>query len=72
MRAKRLEYFLRSGGTLVLVEKEVANPKFLSAYPAGTDFVRVGRGKLYRIPSLESKLLTNLFSDPLCPTTIQR
>ena len=59
---KALEYFLRSGGTLVLVEKEAANPKFLSAYPAGTDFVRVGRGKLYRIPSLESKLLTNLYS----------
>ena len=61
-QGKALEYFLRSGGTLVLVEKEAANSKFLAAYPAGTDFVRVGRGNLYRIPSLESQLLTKLFS----------
>ena len=64
-QATALEYFLRSGGILVLQEKEVANNLFLASYrqgPAPFQPQRVGKGRFYRVSSLQSKELTELFS----------
>ncbi len=63
-QGKALEYYLRSGGTLVLVEKEAGNADFLAPYRQGEATlqpVRVGRGRIFRIPSLESNGLVKLF-----------
>lgn len=54
------EKYLRQGGTLVLLEKDVADAEFLAAYRQALISslpVSVGRGKLIRLPSLESKTL---------------
>ena len=53
-----LEGFLRSGGRLVLLEKEIADPSFLSAYrkgPAPPDGERVGKGTLFRVSRLDAE-----------------
>src|SRR5204863_2126640 len=63
-QGKALEYYLRSGGTLVFLEKEVANTGFLAAYrqgPPRPEPVVVGRGRLYRLPSLEANGLGKVF-----------
>jgi hypothetical protein len=54
------ENYMRSGGTLILLEKEIADPSFLAAYrqgPPSSDPILVGRGRLIRLPGLESKTL---------------
>jgi hypothetical protein len=64
-QATALEYFLRSGGILVLLEKEVANNRFLASYrqgPAPFQPLRVGKGRFYRVSSLQSKELTEFFA----------
>jgi hypothetical protein len=48
-----LEGFLRGGGRLVLLENEIADPSFLSAYrkgPASPNGERVAKGTLIRVP----------------------
>jgi hypothetical protein len=59
-----LEDFLRRGGRLILLEKEIADPTFLSAYRQGptAEAVRVGRGKLYRVDGLQSQTLGGVFT----------
>ncbi len=59
-----LEGFLRSGGRLVLLENEIADTDFLSAYRKGLaspDGVRVGKGTLFRVSELSSNELGNVF-----------
>jgi len=61
-----LEGFLRSGGRLVLLEQEVTDPTFLSAYrkgPAPPDGERVGKGTLFRISGLSANQLGNDWGD---------
>jgi hypothetical protein len=60
-----LEYYVRSGGALVLAEKEVADASFLAPYPRKeekTDPRSVGFGRLYRVADLAGKELSSLFS----------
>lgn len=62
---KALEYYLRGGGTLVLLEEETADGNFLAAYRTrapGADPVVVGRGRLYCLPSLQSGRLGKVFT----------
>jgi hypothetical protein len=64
-QATALEYFLRSGGILVVLEKEAANNRFLASYrqgPAPFQPLRVSKGRFYRVSSLQSKELTELFA----------
>src|SRR5580692_5066138 len=59
-----LEGFLRSGGRLVLLEDEIADPGFLSAYrqgPASSKGERVGKGTLNRVSGLNADQLGNTF-----------
>jgi|HubBroStandDraft_6_1064221.scaffolds.fasta_scaffold52031_3 hypothetical protein len=59
-----LEGFLRSGGSLVLVEDEIADPGFLSAYRTGLaspNGERVGKGTLFRISGLGTNQLGDVF-----------
>ncbi len=59
-----LEGFLRSGGRLVLLENEIADPGFLSAYrqgPASPNGERVGKGTLFRVSELSANELGNVF-----------
>src|ERR1700733_614206 len=54
------EKYVRSGGTLILLEKEIADATFLAPYRQGApsaDIVHVGMGRLFRLVSLESKQL---------------
>jgi len=55
-----LEGYLRSGGTLILLQKEAADEGFLAAYrngePTGSGVV-VGKGRLLRVPSVEDSAL---------------
>jgi hypothetical protein len=60
-----IEDFLRRGERVILMEKEAADANFLSAYrqgPSGEEEVRVSRGKLYRVASLQSQTLGSLFT----------
>ncbi|MFZ0276601.1 MAG: hypothetical protein WA254_19275 [Candidatus Sulfotelmatobacter sp.] len=60
-----LEGFLRSGGRLVLLEDQIADPGFLSAYrqgPAPSNSERVGKGTLIRVSGLSGDQLGNSFS----------
>ncbi len=60
-----IEYYLRSGGNLLLLEKEADDSDFLAPYrtkPLTADPLNVGQGKLYRLAGLHSKELTSLFS----------
>jgi hypothetical protein len=64
-QGKALEYYLRSGGILVLLEKEAAAPNFLAAYHQNDvrlDPIRVGEGRFYRVSSLASKELAIVFA----------
>jgi hypothetical protein len=62
-----LEAYLRCGKRLVIVEDEIADPTFLSAYrttppmPTGT---RVGKGVLIRVSGLSGNQLGNIFIGP--------
>lgn len=73
---KALEYYLRDGGTLILLEKDVANTRFLAAYRQGdpkAEAVLVGRGRLYRLTSLEAKDLGKVpFNNVSAPLLVQR
>jgi hypothetical protein len=63
---KALEYYVRSGGTLVLMEKEADDPAFLIAYRQTTissDPIIVGAGYLYRVPSISSEQLGLVFDN---------
>jgi hypothetical protein len=60
-----LEGFLRSGGRLVLLEPEIADPSFLSAYRQGP--VRphgepVGKGRLFRVSGLSANEVGDVFA----------
>lgn len=60
-----IEMFLRAGGTVVLLEKEIADPGLLAAYrhgPPVSQFVIVGGGTLVRIPTLANDSLTKYFT----------
>ena len=60
-----VEGFLRSGGRLVLLEDEIADPSFLSAYrqgPASSNGEPVGKGTLNRVSGLSANELGNVFS----------
>lgn len=59
-----LEGFVRSGGTVMLLEKECSDPAFLAPYRAGpiNGLVRIGKGRLHRVGSLQSKELGPLFA----------
>ncbi len=60
-----LEGFLRSGGRLVLLEDEIADPSFLSAYRNGSIppyGERVGKGMLFRVPRLSANNLGEVFA----------
>ena len=63
-QGKSLEFYARHGGSLVLLEKECADAAFLASYRVGVPkgHVAVGRGRLYRVPSLSSKELGGLFA----------
>ncbi len=59
-----LEGFLRRGGHLVLLEDQIADPNFLSAYrqgPAAPRGEHVGKGTLVRISGLSANELGNVF-----------
>ena len=54
-----LESYLRSGGILALLEDQVADKDFLGAYrhgDAGSAPIQVGRGKLFRLNSVGSRI----------------
>jgi hypothetical protein len=60
-----LEGFLRRGGRLVLLENEIADPSFLSAYrqaPASSGGERVGKGTLFRVSGLSANTLGDVFA----------
>lgn len=59
-----LEFYVRGGGNLVLLESEIADIRFLAPYRqnAGrSGSVRVGRGHLLRVPDLKGHKLNKLF-----------
>jgi hypothetical protein len=65
-----LEGFLRSGGRLVLLEQEIADPSFLSAYRQGAappSGERVGKGTLLRVSGLGANELGGVFADRNLP-----
>lgn len=58
------EKYLRGGGTLIILEKEIADATFLSAYRQGepsSESIHVGMGRLFRLPSLASVQLGKNF-----------
>ena len=60
-----LEYYVRRGGTLLLLEKEADDRDFLAPYrrnPIKSGPTQVGEGVLYRIPDLPGRALNALFS----------
>lgn len=60
-----LEGFLRRGGRLVLLEDQIADPGFLSAYrqgPPSSNVERVGKGTLIRVSGLSGDQLGNAFA----------
>jgi hypothetical protein len=70
-----LEGFLRRGGRLVLLEQEIADPSFLSAYrqalaPSGGD--RVGKGTLFRVSGLSANTLGDVFAGRNLPDFLSR
>jgi hypothetical protein len=64
---RALEAYTRRGGHLILLEKESRDPTFLSAYRTGSiqEPALVGRGKLFRVPGLQTKTLGSLFTGKL-------
>jgi hypothetical protein len=70
-----LEGFLRSGGRLVLLEKEIADPSFLSTYrqgPAPPGGRRVGKGRLFRVSGLDANELGGVFADRNLPEILNQ
>jgi len=70
-----LEGFLRSGGRLVLLEKEIADPSFLFLYrrgPAAPDGERVGKGTLFRVSGLDAKELGGVFAGRNLPSILNQ
>lgn len=60
-----LEGYLRRGGRLVLVEDEIADSDFLSAYrkgPQDTNGERVAKGTLFRVSGMSANQLGEIFS----------
>jgi len=60
-----LEGYLRRGGRVVLVEDEIADPAFLSAYRKTAPSLngeRVGKGTLFRVSGLGPNTLGNIFT----------
>ena len=60
-----LEGFVRGGGSLVLLESEVADPSFLAAYRTGApsqNGERVGKGRLFPVAGLRANTLGNVFT----------
>jgi hypothetical protein len=60
-----LEDFARGGGTLALVEEEIADKDFLAAYRQGAASsvaIQVGRGRILRVRSVASQDLGRMFS----------
>lgn len=70
-----LEGFLRSGGRLVLLETEIADPSFLSTYrqgPAAHGGERVGKGSLFRVSRLAANELGGVFSGNNLPEILNQ
>jgi len=70
-----LEGFLRHGGRLVLLEQEIADPSFLSAYrqaPAPSGGERVGKGTLFRVSGLNANTLGDVFAGRNLPDFLNR
>ena len=70
-----LEGFLRSGGRMVLLEDEIADPGFLSAYrttPAPPNGERVGKGTLFRVSGLTASTLGDVFARRNLTGVLQR
>jgi len=68
-----MEGFLRRGGRLVLLEHEIADPSFLSAYrtgPAPPNGERVGKGVLFRVYDIGANTLGNIFAGLNLPTLL--
>jgi hypothetical protein len=68
-----LEGFLRCGGRLVLLEREIADSSFLSAYrqgPAKPNGERVGKGTLFRVSALGANELGDVFAGRNLPGII--
>ncbi|HLQ51196.1 MAG TPA: hypothetical protein VK129_06835, partial [Terriglobales bacterium] len=60
-----LEQYARQGGTLILLEREMASVDFLSSYRKGAiteSVIPVGEGALLRISGLDEKKLQDRFS----------
>lgn len=69
-----LEGYLRRGGRLVLVEDEIAERDFLSAYrksPPAASGERVGKGTLFRVSRLSANELGNTFIGLNLPAFLQ-
>jgi hypothetical protein len=65
-----LEGFVRQGGRLILIENEIADSSFLSAYRRGVaprSGEPVGKGSLICVPDLGSNTLGNAFSGANLP-----
>jgi hypothetical protein len=70
-----LEGFLRSGGRMVLLEDEIADPSFLSAYRTGPprpNGERVGKGTLFRVSGLNANALGDVFAGHSLTGVLQR
>ena len=60
-----LEGYLRSGGRLILLNDEIADTAFLSAYRQSSlapNYERVGKGTLFLVAGLKANTLGDLFS----------
>jgi hypothetical protein len=65
-----LEGFLRRGGRLILIEKEISDRTFLSTYRGGTgprNVERVGKGTLIRVSDLDANALGDAFAGANLP-----
>jgi hypothetical protein len=70
-----LDGYLRWGGRLVLVEDEMADPDFLSAYrktPPSAKGERVGKGTLFRVSGLKANTLGDIFTGSNLATITQQ
>ncbi len=70
-----LEGYLRSGGRLVLLESEIGDAGFLSAYrqaPAPATGERVGLGTLFRVSGLDANTLGDVFSGHNLPASLNQ
>jgi hypothetical protein len=69
-----LEGFTRQGGALIVLEDQARSASFLQAYHSsafpGTP-ATVGRGKIFWVPTLASKVLGELYTGPRLPRAVQ-